>query len=84
MREASNICPPLLIGRTALQAAEMQDPDAATFLRKLRQVGTVWMLVGISIYCPPCHRHAFQPSYFDMNNTLRCGSCPTCWPFLAW
>jgi hypothetical protein len=26
-------------GRTALQAAEMQDPDAAKFLRQLRKVG---------------------------------------------
>lgn len=31
-------------GRTALQAAEMQDPDAAAFLRRLRKVGVVWML----------------------------------------
>jgi len=31
-------------GRTALQAAEMQDADAAKFLRRLRKVGAVWML----------------------------------------
>jgi len=30
--------------RHYMQAAEMQDPDAANFLRKLRKVGTVWML----------------------------------------
>ena len=41
---ARNVRQAMLGGRTALQAAEMQDPDAATFLRQLRKVGTLWML----------------------------------------
>lgn len=51
-------------GRTALQAAEMQDPDAAKFLRRLRKVGVVWMcafpgLVMTAWVFPTLWRHRY-------------------------